>query len=72
MDGVLCNSEQPSRLAVVSIFAELGVSVTTDDFVPFMGTGIPLFLPPILIEVKYSPNFVEYPKSSGDSSYIVN
>ncbi|KAK8914202.1 hypothetical protein KSP39_PZI023840 [Platanthera zijinensis] len=44
MDGVLCNSEQPSRLAAVSVFAELGVSVTADDFVPFMGTGEAKFL----------------------------
>lgn len=46
MDGVLCDSEQLSRMAAVDVFAEMGVSVTADDFVPFMGTGIPLFLPP--------------------------
>lgn len=39
MDGVLCNSEEPSRQAAVDVFAEMGVSVTVDDFVPFMGTG---------------------------------
>lgn len=39
MDGVLCNSEHLSRLAAVDVFAEMGVPVTTDDFVPFMGTG---------------------------------
>ncbi|KAK8939537.1 hypothetical protein KSP40_PGU020868 [Platanthera guangdongensis] len=44
MDGVLCNSEQHSRLAAVSVFAELGVSVTADDFVPFMGSGEAKFL----------------------------
>jgi len=40
MDGVLCNSEEPSRRAGVDVFAEIGVQVTVDDFVPFMGTGI--------------------------------
>lgn len=39
MDGVLCNSEEPSRRAAVDVFAELGVDVTVEDFVPFMGTG---------------------------------
>ena len=39
MDGVLCNSEEPSRRAGVDVFAELGVEVTVEDFVPFMGTG---------------------------------
>lgn len=40
MDGVLCNSEELSRLAAVDVFAEMGVQVTVQDFVPFMGTGI--------------------------------
>lgn len=39
MDGVLCNSEEPSRKAGVDVFAEMGVEVTVEDFVPFMGTG---------------------------------
>jgi hypothetical protein len=39
MDGVLCNSEEPSRRAAVDVFAEIGVQVTVDDFVPFTGTG---------------------------------
>lgn len=39
MDGVLCNSEEPSRLAAVDVFTEMGVEVTVEDFVPFMGTG---------------------------------
>lgn len=39
MDGVLCNSEELSRLAAVDVFAEMGVQVTVQDFVPFMGTG---------------------------------
>lgn len=39
MDGVLCNSEELSRLAAVDVFDEMGVKVTVDDFVPFMGTG---------------------------------
>lgn len=39
MDGVLCNSEEPSRMAAVDVFAEMGVEVTVEDFVPFMGTG---------------------------------
>lgn len=39
MDGVLCNSEEPSRRAGVDVFAEMGVEVTVEDFVPFMGTG---------------------------------
>lgn len=42
MDGVLCNSEEPSRKAGVDLFAEMGVEVTVDDFVPFTGTGISL------------------------------
>lgn len=44
MDGVLCNSEHPSRLAAVDVFAEMGVEVTVDDFVPFTGTGEANFL----------------------------
>ncbi|KAM7478487.1 hypothetical protein LguiA_026700 [Lonicera macranthoides] len=44
MDGVLCNSEEPSRLAAVDVFAEMGVEVTVEDFVPFMGTGEANFL----------------------------
>nr|CAB3496124.1 unnamed protein product [Digitaria exilis] len=44
MDGVLCNSEEPSRQAAVDVFAEMGVSVSVDDFVPFMGTGEANFL----------------------------
>lgn len=39
MDGVLCNSEEPSRMAAVDVFAEMGVQVTTEDFAPFTGTG---------------------------------
>lgn len=39
MDGVLCNSEEPSRRAAVDVFAEMGVDVTVDDFMPFTGTG---------------------------------
>ena len=39
MDGVLCNSEEPSRRAAVDVFAEMGVDVTVDDFIPFTGTG---------------------------------
>ncbi|RWR76426.1 NHL repeat-containing protein 2 isoform X1 [Cinnamomum micranthum f. kanehirae] len=44
MDGVLCNSEDLSRQAGVDVFAEMGVSVTAEDFVPFMGTGEANFL----------------------------
>ncbi|KAH6762487.1 haloacid dehalogenase-like hydrolase family protein [Perilla frutescens var. hirtella] len=44
MDGVLCNSEELSRLAAVDVFADMGVEVTVDDFVPFMGTGEANFL----------------------------
>ncbi|KAK0601024.1 hypothetical protein LWI29_020682 [Acer saccharum] len=44
MDGVLCDSEDPSRRAAVDVFAEMGVEVTVDDFVPFMGTGEANFL----------------------------
>ncbi|KAF0914937.1 hypothetical protein E2562_032848 [Oryza meyeriana var. granulata] len=44
MDGVLCNSEELSRLAGVDVFAEMGIDVTVDDFVPYMGTGEANFL----------------------------
>ncbi|KAJ4825096.1 Protein SUPPRESSOR OF QUENCHING 1, chloroplastic [Turnera subulata] len=44
MDGVLCNSEHPSRMAAVDVFAEMGVEVTVEDFVPFTGTGEANFL----------------------------
>ncbi|CAI9786151.1 unnamed protein product [Fraxinus pennsylvanica] len=44
MDGVLCNSEELSRMAAVDVFAEMGVQVTVEDFVPFMGTGEAKFL----------------------------
>ncbi|XP_022747672.1 protein SUPPRESSOR OF QUENCHING 1, chloroplastic isoform X1 [Durio zibethinus] len=44
MDGVLCNSENPSRKAAVDVFAEMGVQVTVEDFVPFTGMGEANFL----------------------------
>ncbi|BBN12735.1 phosphoglycolate phosphatase [Marchantia polymorpha subsp. ruderalis] len=44
MDGVLCESEGPSRDAAVALFAEKGVTVTAEDFIPFMGTGEANFL----------------------------
>ncbi|KAM0954516.1 putative transcription factor WD40-like family [Dioscorea sansibarensis] len=44
MDGVLCDSEDASRMAAVDVFAEIGVAVTAEDFVPFMGTGEANFL----------------------------
>ncbi|KAL3690719.1 hypothetical protein R1sor_004370 [Riccia sorocarpa] len=44
MDGVLCESEGPSRDAAVALFAEKGVAVTAEDFIPFMGTGEANFL----------------------------
>ncbi|KAL8155577.1 hypothetical protein AgCh_000823 [Apium graveolens] len=44
MDGVLCNSEEASRLAAVDLFDEMGVKVTVEDFIPFMGTGEANFL----------------------------
>ncbi|THG17861.1 hypothetical protein TEA_027586 [Camellia sinensis var. sinensis] len=43
MDGVLCNSEEPSRMAAVDVFAEMGVEVSVEDFVPFMGTVVSYF-----------------------------
>lgn len=44
MDGVLCDSEERSRLAGVDLFAEMGVQVSVADFFPFMGTGEANFL----------------------------
>eukprot|EP00249_Psilotum_nudum_P013870 c24557_g1_i1 orf=579-1547(-) len=44
MDGVLCDSEERSRRAAVDLFAEMGVQVSTSDFIPFMGTGEANFL----------------------------
>lgn len=44
MDGVLCNSEEISRTAAVDVFAEMGIEVTVEDFVPFTGTGEANFL----------------------------
>ncbi|KAI3918261.1 hypothetical protein MKX01_041581 [Papaver californicum] len=44
MDGVLCDSEEPSRMAGVDLFAEMGVEVTAADFAPFTGTGEANFL----------------------------
>ncbi|KAK4748787.1 hypothetical protein SAY87_015373 [Trapa incisa] len=44
MDGVLCNSEEPSRMAAVDVFAEMGVEVTAEEFAPFTGTGEANFL----------------------------
>lgn len=43
MDGVLCDSEHCSREAGVALFAEMGYSVTVEDFIPFMGTGNSLY-----------------------------
>ncbi|KAK8994268.1 hypothetical protein V6N11_045366 [Hibiscus sabdariffa] len=44
MDGVLCNSENPSRKAAVDVFAEMGVQCTEEDFDPFTGMGEAYFL----------------------------
>ncbi|VFR01697.1 unnamed protein product [Cuscuta campestris] len=44
MDGVLCNSEDPSRRAAVDVFAEMGIQVTVEDFAPFTGMGEVNFL----------------------------
>ncbi|KAK5772018.1 hypothetical protein PVK06_048278 [Gossypium arboreum] len=44
MDGVLCNSENPSRKAAVDVFAEMGVQVIAEDFAPFTGMGEANFL----------------------------
>eukprot|EP00898_Chlorokybus_atmophyticus_P009221 jgi/Chlat1/92/Chrsp1S03080 len=44
MDGVLCDSEAPSRATAVEVFRELGYEVTQEDFIPFAGTGEANFL----------------------------
>lgn len=38
MDGVLCNSEGAAGMAAVDVFAEIGVEVEAEDFMPFVGT----------------------------------
>ena len=44
-DGVLCESEEISRLAATEAFAELyGLTVHPDDFLPFTGRGEANFL----------------------------
>eukprot|EP01023_Acetabularia_acetabulum_P019013 TRINITY_DN1961_c0_g3_i1.p1 TRINITY_DN1961_c0_g3~~TRINITY_DN1961_c0_g3_i1.p1 ORF type:complete len:290 (+),score=58.66 TRINITY_DN1961_c0_g3_i1:30-872(+) len=45
MDGVLCNSEEPSRMAAVKLFKELyNMDVEQEEFLPFAGTGEVNFL----------------------------
>ncbi|KAL5983468.1 hypothetical protein ACLOJK_017554 [Asimina triloba] len=44
MDGVLCNGERLAQKAGVEFFAEMGIEVDTEEFVPFMGTGEENFL----------------------------
>jgi len=44
MDGVLCDSEHCSREAGIELFKEMGFTVVAEDFIPFMGTGKPIFL----------------------------
>lgn len=39
MDGVLIDSEEFIRKAAVRYFAELGVTVQEEDFIPFVGKG---------------------------------
>jgi beta-phosphoglucomutase len=39
MDGVLADSEQFISDAAIMMFRELGVSVSPEDFIPFVGTG---------------------------------
>jgi beta-phosphoglucomutase len=39
MDGVLTDSEPLINEAAIAMFGELGLEVTPDDFVPFIGTG---------------------------------
>lgn len=48
MDGVLCNSEEASRLAAVDLFDQMGVKVSVEDFIPFMGTGTQFFKSPYI------------------------
>ncbi|KAH7676395.1 HAD hydrolase subfamily IA protein [Dioscorea alata] len=44
MDGVLCNSEGAAGMAAVDVFADIGVEVEAEDFMPFVGTGDANFL----------------------------
>ena len=44
MDGVLIDSEPYIREASVRMFAELGVTVQTEDFLPFTGAGEERFI----------------------------
>lgn len=39
MDGVLTDSEPLINMAAVRMFAELGLKVNPEDFIPFIGTG---------------------------------
>ena len=39
MDGVLTDSEPLINAAALSMFAEMGVTVRPDDFLPFVGMG---------------------------------
>ena len=44
MDGVLVNSEPFIMKAAIQMFAELGLKIIPEDFVPFTGTGENRFL----------------------------
>ena len=39
MDGVLVDTERQICLAAIQMFKELGITVQTDDFLPFVGAG---------------------------------
>lgn len=44
MDGVLTNSEPLITAAAIAMFAEIGLNVHSDDFIPFVGTGEDRFI----------------------------
>lgn len=39
MDGVIVDSEELISIAAIQMFAEKGITVTQEDFTPFIGTG---------------------------------
>lgn len=54
MDGVLTDSEPLINAAAVAMFAELGLEVQPDDFIPFIGTGETRYLGGVAEQYEFS------------------
>ena len=67
MDGVLVDSENGIRIACIKMFANRGVSVTPEDFMPFTGMGENKFIGGVA--EKYGLSFISEMKTEAYGIY---